>query len=87
MAEQKIAALMIIITILKIIFFFILASAIAFGILWLVMKVFMLLNKKFDQMTEIKNKNISVAIAIAVLLISASLLLEHGVVTLMSSMV
>ena len=87
MTGQKIAAGIIIITILKIILFFVLAAAIAFGILWLVMKCFVYFNRSIDQMAEIKNRNISVAIAIAVLLISAALLLQHGVVTFLSSMV
>ena len=84
---RKPEAVTIIILILKIIFFFVLSALIAFGILWIVMKCFMYLNRSIDHMTEIKNKNIAVAIAIAVLLISASLLLEHGVVTFLSSMV
>ena len=68
----------ILLAILFIIVFFIGAAIIAFIVLWLAMKAFMLLTTTIDEMTEIKNNNIAVAIIIAVLLISAALLLSHG---------
>ncbi len=83
--ELEIQAIFIII--LKIILFFILSSLFAFIILWAVMKVFMYINKEFDEMNEIKNKNIAIAIAIAVLLISTSLLIQQGLTAFLSGFV
>jgi uncharacterized membrane protein YjfL (UPF0719 family) len=63
---------------LYIIIFFVGAAIIAFIILWLAMKAFMLFTTTIDEMAQIKNNNLAVAIIIAILLISAALLLTHG---------
>jgi uncharacterized membrane protein YjfL (UPF0719 family) len=83
---QGVSAQLLLLSILKIVIFFILAAIFAFFILWLVMKGFMFINKNIDEMKEIKNNNIAVAIAIAVLLISASLLLQQGLTAFLSGL-
>ena len=73
--------------VLQVALFFIISAVFSFIMLWLAMKAFMLLTTKLDEMAEIKNKNIAVSIIIAVLLISASLLLEHGMIAFLSGLV
>jgi len=85
--SRDISAGLIFLTSLKIILIFVLSAIIAFAVLWLVMKSFMFINKNLDEMNEIKNKNTAVAIAVSILLVSASLLVQHGIVTLLSSFV
>ncbi len=83
---QGVSTQLLLLSILKIVIFFVLAAIFAFFILWLVMKGFMFINKNIDEMKEIKNNNIAVAIAIAVLLISASLLLQQGLTAFLSGL-
>ena len=71
----------------QIILFFILSAFFSFIILWLAMKAFMIFTKKIDEITEMKNKNIAISIVIAILVLSAALLVEHGLSILLNSFV
>ena len=71
----------------QIVLFFILSAFFSFIILWLAMKAFMIFTRTIDEITEIKNKNIAVSIIIAILVLSAALLVEHGLGILLNSFV
>ena len=71
----------------QIILFFVLAAFFSFVILWLAMKAFMLFTRTIDEITEIKNKNIAISIVIAILVLSAALLVEHGLSIILNSFV
>ena len=43
--------------------------------------------KKIDEISEIKKKNIAISIVIAILVLSAALLVEHGLSILLNSLV
>ena len=85
--DQSFTVGLLILTILRMLVFFVLAAILAFVLLWLAMKWFMSLNKNINEMQEIKNNNIAVAIVIAILLISTALLLHHGLVAFLSGLV
>jgi uncharacterized membrane protein YjfL (UPF0719 family) len=71
----------------QIILFFLLSALFSFIILWLAMKAFMIFTTTIDEIKEIKNKNIAVSIIIAILVLSAALLVEHGLSVLLNSFV
>jgi uncharacterized membrane protein YjfL (UPF0719 family) len=71
----------------QIILFFILSALFSFIILWFAMKAFMIFTRTIDEITEIKNKNIAISIVIAILILSAALLVEHGLSILLNSLV
>jgi uncharacterized membrane protein YjfL (UPF0719 family) len=66
------------ISILIILCFFAASSVIAFIILWISMKAFMMLTTDIDELAEIKKKNIAVAIIVAILFISMALVVSNG---------
>lgn len=77
----------IIFAILRIVLFLLLSAIIGFIIIWFAMKVFFLLTKGIDELKEIKANNIAVAIIVAVLVISASLLIEHSITSILNGLV
>ncbi len=85
--DQSFTVGLLVVTIIRIVVYFVLAAILAFILLWLAMKWFMMLNKSINEMEEIKNNNIAVAIIIAILLISTALLLHHGLVAFLSGLV
>lgn len=79
--------LTIILTIARILIFFIFSAIFAFVILWLAIKLFTLLTTDIDEMEEIKNNNFSVAIILTTLIISMSLILAKPLETLLTGLV
>jgi len=77
----------VIFAILKVIGFFIGTAIFTFFLLQLAMRLFMALFSKKDEMQEIKNKNIAMAIIIGVFIISASIILSHGVNALLNAFI
>jgi len=73
--------------ILRIVLLLLLSSTIGFIVIWLSMKCFFLLTKGIDELKEIKANNIAIALIVATLVISASLLIEHSIITLLSGLV
>jgi uncharacterized membrane protein YjfL (UPF0719 family) len=72
---------------LRIIFFFLGAALLAFIIIWISMKCFMVLTRGIDEMNEIKNNNIAVSLLIAILVISSAFLLQHGVKIILEGLI
>jgi uncharacterized membrane protein YjfL (UPF0719 family) len=79
--------ILILFSVLRIIGFFILSAIIAFILIWLSLKCFMMLTRGIDEMSEIKNNNVAVAILIAILSISSAFLLQHGITVLLQGMI
>jgi len=77
----------VIFAILKVIGFFIGTAIFTFFLLQLAMRLFMALFSKKDEMQAIKNKNIAMAIIIGVFIISASIILSHGVNALLNAFI
>lgn len=73
--------------ILRIVLFLLLASVIGFIVIWFAMRTFFVLTKGIDELKEIKSNNIAIALVVAVLVLSASLLIEHGITTLLNGLV
>jgi uncharacterized membrane protein YjfL (UPF0719 family) len=74
-------------SLLRILLFFLLSTVISYLTIWLAMNGFMFLTKTIDELAEIKKNNIAVAIMFAVLIISAAILLDHGVQVLLSGLI
>ena len=74
-------------TLLRVVLFFIISSVVAFIVIWASMNMFMLITKNIDELSEVKNRNVAVAIILAFLIISASLLIEHGLVVLLEGLI
>lgn len=85
--ENGINMEMVLFSIGQIIIFFILSALFSFIILWLAIKAFMIFTTSIDEIAEIKKKNIAVAILIAVFVISAALIVEHGLGLILDSLV
>ncbi len=71
----------------QIIIFFVISALFSFIILWLAIKAFMIFTSSIDEISEIKKKNIAVSIIIAILVISAALIVEHGLSVILDSLV
>ena len=65
----------------------ILAGIIAFGSIYLALKIFMRLTKDLDELKEIKENNIAVSIFLSVIIISIALLLEPGLQTILNALI
>ena len=65
----------------------ILAGIIAFGSIYLALRIFMKLTKELDELKEIKENNIAVSIFLSVIIISIALLLEPGLQTILNALI
>ena len=65
----------------------IVASTIAFIIIFIALSLYTHLTRELDEMEEIKNNNIAVSIVLGVVIISISLLMQQGIKSILDALI